>query len=152
MRDEGKDPGGEEELRETSEGSDAPLQGELLKMSEMVQLERDRIKSHDRRTEISSQALNAAADSDERQYNYHMDKLRRDDEDRRDRRKSGMLLIWSISGISAVFLGFLLLMGFFGDPTQREAAKALLSTLGTGTGGFGIGWIMLMAFRRFMNR
>lgn len=64
---------------------------ELWPIAELFNLERGRIASRDRRTEIMRHAITASDAADKRQYDYSVEKLRRDDEDRNVgmRRESG---------------------------------------------------------------
>jgi len=48
---------------------------EYISSSEMMDLERERIKSNDKRTEIARLAIVKNDEADERMFNYHMAKL-----------------------------------------------------------------------------
>lgn len=52
-----------------------PLEGEFYSGKDMFELEKERIKSSDKRTEIARLAIEANDSSDKRQFEYHMSKL-----------------------------------------------------------------------------
>ena len=121
-------------------------------MAELIALERERIASQDRRTAVTRHAIDAGDAADKRQYEYHVEKLRRDDEDRKSRHASGITIVWALLIAAIVFTGLLFRMIFAGDDAQRAVANDLLETIVTGLGGFGIGWLFLTSVRRFMAR
>ncbi len=112
-------------------------------------VEQKRIESQDRRTAVASQAIEATNVADQRQYDYHVEKLRRDDEDRKNRHKSGVNFAWAFIA-AVVFIGLFFTMIFFGNDTQQTIATEILRTIGTGLGGFGICWFLLSGFRRML--
>ena len=115
-------------------------------------IEQKRIESQDRRTAVTSQAIEATNVADQRQYDYHVEKLRRDDEDRKDRHKSGVKFAWALFIAAAVFIGLFFTMVFFGNDTQQTMATEILRTVGTGLGGFGICWFLLSGFQRILPK
>lgn len=128
------------------------VQGELWPVSALIALERERVASRDRRNDLTRQAIEADDAADQRQYDYHVEKLRRDDADRKRRHASGVRLLWGLFSAVALFNAFVFWMVFFGNDAQRSAATAILRTLGTGLGGFGIIWFLVTAARRFLAR
>lgn len=135
-----------------SPAASEPVQGDLWPVAELIALERERIASQDRRTEITRHAIDAGDAADKRQYDYHVEKLRRDDEDRKRRHASGIWIVWALLVTGVVFAGLLCWMLFAGDDTQRAVANGLLETIATGLGGFGIGWALLSGIRRSLSR
>lgn len=115
-------------------------------------IEQKRIESQDRRTAVASQAIEATNVADQRQYDYHVEKLRRDDEDRKNRHKSGVKFAWALFIVAVVFIGLFFTMIFFGNDAQQTMATEILRTIGTGLGGFGICWFLLSGFRRMLPK
>ena len=66
-------------VAQPSSTSSEGIQGELWPVAELVALERERIASQDRRADIARHAIDAGDAADKRQYEYHVEKLRRDD-------------------------------------------------------------------------
>ena len=135
-----------------SSTSSEGIQGELWPVAELVALERERIASQDRRADIARHAIDAGDAADKRQYEYHVEKLRRDDEDRRRRHASGIRIVWALFGAVTALAVFLFWMLFTGDDAQRAVANGLLETIVTGLGGFGVGWALLNGIRRSLSR
>lgn len=158
MSDEAKPASGQEPAPEqdlvarSSPTTPEAIQGELWPMAELIALERERIASQDRRTAVTRHAIDAGDAADKRQYEFHVEKLRRDDEDRKRRHASGITIVWALLIAAIVFTGLLFWMIFAGDDAQRAVADDLLETIVTGLGGFGIGWLLLTSIRRFLAR
>ncbi len=119
---------------------------------ELVALEHKRVDSADRRTEVALKAIEASSAADERQYNYHLEKLRTTMADRNERRRTVSRIVWTMGSAGAVVSGFLLLMLFFGTDAQRATAMDLLRTVLTGLGGAGILWLVRTLYKRAMNQ
>ena len=133
-----------------------PVKGELVPEGEfspgaLIDLERDRIDSFNRRTEVARRAVDANEAADQRQFTFHMEKLKRDSDDRDDRRVTGFKMVWVFIGVVVVAGGFLLLMAFFGDENQKQVAMDLVRTIANGVAGFGIIWAIINAFRRLIG-
>ena len=115
-------------------------------------IEQKRIESQDRRIAVASQAIEATNVADQRQFDYHVEKLRRDDEDRKNRHKSGVKFAWALFIAVMVFIVLFFTIIFFGDDTQQTIATDILRTIGTGLGGFGICWFLSSGFRRMLPK
>ncbi len=118
---------------------------------EMLQLERERIESRDRRTEVLAQMVAADDAADQRLFQFQLEKMRRDDEDRTERRSFGMRLIWALVGVTGVVLVASLLLVAFGDEGQRTAATYLLAVLVTMGGGYGLIAAVMRGVGRFLR-
>jgi len=137
--------------RQSPAGSGA-IQEDFSLVAELIVIERERIASRDRRTDVMRRAIDAGDAADKRQYDYHVEKLRLDDDDRKRRHSSGIAIVWTLLAVTIAFIGFLCWMLFAGDEAQRAVADRLLETVLTGLGGFGIGWVLLNGIRRFLAR
>ncbi len=88
------------------------------------------MESSDRRAEIGLKAIEASDAADERQYRYHLEKLRTNAQERENRRLSDLRITWARScGVAAV---------------QREVATEVLRTVGTAIGGAGAVWLLIL--------
>jgi hypothetical protein len=101
-------------------------------------LERERIESTNRRTEVARLFIETSDTSDKRQFDYRMAKLTADSES--DRRNHGLArtVTFIASGFGIAVLALLLVMSFFGNQEQSERAIQVLMVLGIGTGGYGL--------------
>ena len=121
-------------------------------LQELVALERQRLDITNRRTEIAHKVVEAADAADKRQYDYHVEKLRRETEERKERRRSIFKIVWAMGVGGALVGALLLLMLFFGTDAQRETAAELLRTVLTGLGGAGVLWLLRTLFEWAMNQ
>lgn len=133
-----------------SDQAPTPVQGEIWPAETLIQLERDRIDSYNRRTDVARQAVEANEAADQRQFNFHMEKLKRDSEDRADRRVTGFRMLWVFISVATVSMAFFAWMAFFGDDVQRQIAMDLIGKLVNGIAGFGIIWAIIYAFKRLI--
>ena len=128
------------------------VQSEFWPVSELLELERRRVDSQDRRIDVARRAIEASDAADQRQYDYHVERLRRDDEARNRRHESGIRLLWTVVGSGLLLTGLFFWMIFFGNDAQRTVALDILKTVGTGLGGFGIIWFLLHGIRQLFAR
>lgn len=137
--------------------SQDPKQLDLF--AEALEVERERIRSQDRRTEVVRAAIDANDAADKRQFEFHMAKLDEEKQQRIDKTDLDRTRITLAGRIALAFGGsFILLttvfvsMLFFGNPSQSEIAKNALTTLGNGIGGFGVIYAATAAFRALVGR
>jgi hypothetical protein len=124
-----------------------------------LEVERERIRSQDKRTEVVRAAIDANDASDKRQFEFHMAKLKADRDTQTEnleiektRLKIAIGVVVSV-GLSCVGLVFLFCyMLFFGTSGQSSLAMSILTTLGQGVGGFGIIYAAIIAFRTLLKR
>ena len=118
---------------------------------ELVALERQRIDSTNRRTDIALKAIEVSDAADKRQYDYHVERLRKNSTERSDKRRATLRMMWA-GGVSAsLLIAFIMLMLFFGADAQRDTALTLLRTVSTAVGGAGIVWLLKSLFERLMR-
>jgi hypothetical protein len=134
-----------------------PKQLELFEQA--LEVERERIRSQDKRTEVVRAAIEANDASDKRQFEFHMAKL---DDERHSRAESSAIdrdrlqfAKWIALSFGAVAIGLVVLfswMLFFGSSEQSATASSILGTVGKGVGGFGIIYAVVVAFRALLRR
>lgn len=119
---------------------------------DMLELERQRLKIQDRRTDIAQQVLEVSDKADVRQYEYHMERLRTGE--KASQRGHGLAKTVFYWGGGAAFLLAALLFWalFFGDAEQSKAALTMITTIGTGLGGGGFLFLIIRALRYLLQR
>lgn len=126
----------------------SPLEGEYYTGKDMFELEKERIKSADKRTEIARLAIEANDAADTRMFDYHMSKLEHDTQLRAQQIKVATRLLYGGGVFIFVSVGLLLAMSFFGDIHQSEIASNLLEKLTAACGGIGVYLLGKAAFSK----
>lgn len=99
---------------------------------------RQRIESYDRRTEAFREATQADDAADQRQHEFHMQRLENEEHSSQRRHQlTRQIVYWGGASVLLV-LALLLAMLFFGDEGQIESALAFLKVLGIALGGGGV--------------
>ena len=106
------------------QGEDA-AQIELWK--EMAALERERIASRDRLTEVAKIGFANLDAVDERHFQFQKDRLERDDSYRNRRLSHIVKFGWAGVGVAVSVLSVLIFMTFWGTEEQRGAAVTWMS-------------------------
>ena len=104
-------------------------------ISEIIALERERIRSQDKRTDVARAAIDAQKDSDKRQFDYHMARLANAENNSKRKFQFAAKYLWTILGVIVVILVFLFWCIFFGSASQAALgihALKILATLSTG--------------------
>ena len=91
-----------EEQTELVEQEFQPQQ-ELFSMDEFVELERKRIDSINKRTEVAQAYIDANDAADQRQFDYHIQKMNNDREERKETRNATVKILWAFLGASTFF-------------------------------------------------
>lgn len=133
--------------------------GQLDLFADALEVERERIRSQDRRTDVVRAAIDANDASDKRQFEFQMAKLseeasRRQEQSEIERKRIALAVgIASLFGVFSVVLSLLVFyMMFFGDERQSQMAGDFMSIVGTGIGGFGLVYAAIAAFRALVGR
>jgi len=114
-------------------------------LQQLVDVEKSRIASADKRTDVIKFAIQSNDDSDKRQFEFRMAQLQSAERDssRKDRLAARILIVIASSG--CVLLACLMAAVFFGSEKQSTIALDLLKALFTGVGGYGV----INTIRRF---
>ena len=134
--------------------------GDRLELFEQaLEVERERIRSQDKRTDVVRAAIDANDASDKRQFEFHMAKLAADRERHADNAKIEERKLKIAAIIAAAFglvsrglLGAFCYVLFWGTAEQSDVAIRILTTLGTGVGGFGVIYAVITAFRALLTK
>ncbi|MEZ5573513.1 MAG: hypothetical protein R3E64_16065 [Halioglobus sp.] len=113
-------------------------EGDYIPASEVLDVERERIKVQDRRNDVMLAAIKANDDSDKRQHDFHMQRITDNHSIQVAKTKSATKLIWGLLGSACVFFSAMLYMLFFGDNSQSYLAMAALKLVLTAGGGAGV--------------
>ena len=126
-------------------GSNLPVQpkpdAQLELWGEMLSVERERIASRDRAVEAMREGFARFDAADERQFQYHTDRLRRDDEFRNRRLSHTMRLTWVGVAVAVGALGIVLSMLFWGGEEQRNLAVLLMTHALSSAGFLAVGFL-----------
>lgn len=104
----------------------------------MVDLEKQRIESFNRRTDVVRYAIETNDAADKRQYEYQMAKLAAETNAAESRHRLMRTLTIGGGAVVTVTVGILRGIAFWGNPTQSEMSLTILKVLGTGAAGYGI--------------
>ncbi|MBS3953661.1 MAG: hypothetical protein KGZ88_11995 [Methylomicrobium sp.] len=115
-----------------------PHEGEFLSGKEMLELERERLKSQDKKTEIAKMAIEANDAADKRMFDYHMSRLDSENDLSKEQIKIAKHLIYGGFTVFFISIALLLSMSFFGDESQSKTAFILLEKLMTALGGIAV--------------
>lgn len=122
-----------------------PLQAQL-------DIERRRIESNDRRTEMYREAIQAANDAARRLHEFHTRRLENEENSSQRRHQlTRKIVYWGGASVLLV-LALLLAMLFFGDEGQIESALAFLKVLGIALGGGGVLHLLHRVLRWLLER
>jgi hypothetical protein len=139
-------------------GDAAPSHPEQMELfpraliSQLAEIERLRIESADKRTQLGLEAIKATDAADQRQFNFHMERLKREDDDR-CRRHALAKGIFSVGGVVLTALASLLLgMIFWGTPDQSGKAYTLIKEAAKALGGGGFIVLLIQAVRWLLRR
>lgn len=120
-------------------------------LTELLDIERLRIQSADRKTDATLKLIETMDNADKRQYEFHIARLN-SDADLNLRRHS--LIKWSVVGTFSLAVLITVACGYYlfeGTQPQSAVAGHILSTIGIGVGGFGIGEGLRRVLRRLLS-
>ena len=133
--------------------SDAEVrQQEVFTQEEYLSIEKSRVEADKQRSEVAMAAVKMIEAADERLHEYHMSKLEKESQERREARTSGTKFLWTILLFGMSLIVFLLYMAFYGEGTQSRLSSNFIEIMFTALGGFGIGLLFLSLFRRYFGR
>lgn len=112
-------------------------EGEFISANEMMELERERLKSQDKRTDIAKLAIEKNDEADKRMYDFHMEKMNKETELKKQQFVIAKTLGYSFSA-AFIIIALLFIMTFFGDNAQSKIAADLLKDLSKGLAGIGV--------------
>jgi hypothetical protein len=107
-------------------------------LQSLIDLERQRIESTNRRTEVTRFAIETNDAADKRQFDYQMAKLHSEDQATQRRHNLARNVAAYAGAGASLVLALLLVMAFFGDASQSATETQILIILGVGIGGYGV--------------
>jgi hypothetical protein len=131
--------------------SSAPKQADFFPR-ELVELEKARIASFDRRTDVARAAIDAERETEKELFAYHMKRL--ENEDAQNRREHGFAskFVWCGFSAGVIVTALLVYMAFFGTAAQSVMALQMLTTLGKLAAGAGIFVLLRQLWRVLFRR
>ena len=115
-----------------------PSDGEFYSGKEILDLERERLRSADRRTDAVRLAIECNNDADKRMFDFHMARIQSESGLKHEQLKLTRLITISGGIVAASIIVLLFGMLFFGDERQSELALSLLKNLATALSGIGL--------------
>lgn len=134
--------------REEAEGSG---QQDLF-ASDYIELEKARIASFDRRTDVAKAAIDANRESEKEVFAYHMRRLETVEAQHQREHRFASRFVWGCFIAAVAIGGGLTWMAFYGNPEQRAIALQILSNVykwASGAGGF---VLLRQVWRRLFHR
>ena len=119
------------------ENNKTPTEGEYISKDDILELEKERIKSNDKRTEIARLAIEKNDDADKRMFDFQMARLNQGTAIKSQQVIIARNLIYGFSGVFSVVIVLLLYFSFFGDSQQSKLAADLINTGLTALSGIG---------------
>lgn len=142
----------EEKSGEVIPSGESSQERQLELFEELVAVEKARIESTNQRTEVMRLAVEANDRSDEREYNFHMQRLENEAVDSARRYKFGSRFFLSVGGASIALVAFLVYMAFYGAEIQSGMAIRILQLLFAALAGYGLLSALVSAAKRFFFR
>ena len=129
------------------EEGDGPLDGEVMPPDELPQalqlirelseIESRRIGFQEGRNQIAMRALDVNESSDQRQYQFHTERLAADGRDRVRSRELAKSILKYGGGPVGLLAALVIIMAFFGDSRQSEIATTMIEKGAEALGGAG---------------
>lgn len=144
------DVGKKQEIIPPSSGGNPP--GEQYELFALIEVEKQRIDSVNRRTDLARQAIEASDAADKRQFDYHMARLKTEEESSKRGHELARKIFYYGGGAILAFAVLLFGMLFFGNDGQSRLALEVLITVGKGLGGGGVLFLIIQALRWLLRR
>ena len=119
---------------------------------QLIAAEVARTKAHERRTDVAMRMVEAADSADKRQFEFHRDRLEKEDGQANRRLNIVATPVYAIVALLVLFICLVLYMMFFGDSEQAATAKDLLRVVMAAGGGGGIAILIYEFVRTFLLR
>jgi hypothetical protein len=139
-------PARKAEEREPQDSDDLPPALQTL-----IELEKQRIESANRRTDVVRFAIEANDASDKRQFEYRMAELDAGSSARQQRHSLAQKVVFSATAVAVVITTLLFGMAFFGTATQSGIALEILKISGVGVAGYGLIGVVVSAISKLFR-
>jgi hypothetical protein len=120
-------------------------------LQRLISVERERIESANRRTEVTRLAIEKNDAADLRQYQYQLARLHSEEENGRRKFQLVSRLLIGVGSFAGLVIIFLFGMAFFGQEEQREMALSILIVLAIAVGGYGVIGGVVAGVRRMIG-
>ena len=125
---------------------------QLVLFDQTLQVERERIQSQDRRTEVMMRALELGNAADERQFQFHMENLSKDERLENKRLALAGRIASGIGVCSIGVIAVLVYMLFFGSELQAGSARELIMWVFNALGGGGLLFVLVRAIQWLLRK
>lgn len=128
-------------IKRDSASHQEDVQGELFPerlIKDMLDVERQRIDSMDKKTETARMWIKASDDADKRQFEYQMARLAGENAENERRHRLGRAVVLGGGMASICIITLLVGFMFFGSSEQSALAMECLKLLFVGIGGYGV--------------
>ena len=121
-------------------------------LERLIKLEEGRLARDNRQIDLQEKAIEVSNQQDERQANFHRDRITL--EDGQDKRRVTLVsrTLWIGATLIAFPLALLLWMVFWGDETQRDTALVVFEATAIGVAGYGVITALGRVSRAIMSR
>ena len=114
-----------------------PTGDDVIKATELIDLERSRIRAQDRRNDVMLAAIQASDVADKSQYDYHSEREQNRSALAEKRHATLVKVVWFILSVGLLITVGLLSFVFLGDTDQSQNAITFLKNLGVALSGAG---------------
>ena len=122
--------------------------GGLSPVNQSGELERERIESYNRRTDLAFKVIEAESAADKQRYDYNVMALKT----REARSRRGHNLVKQVVCAVSVIVIFILAMLFFGEPQQVSVARDMLAVGMQWLSGGAVVYLLVQAGRRLLRQ
>lgn len=147
-------PDADEEGKEPLDGEVLPpddLPQALQVIKELSEIESRRIGVQEGRNQVAMRALDVNESSDQRQFQFHMERLATDERDRTASRTLAKSILKYGGGAVGLLIALIIVMAFFGDARQSDIATAMIEKGAEALGGAGFIYLIAAGVRRLLR-
>lgn len=129
-----------------------PSEQDLIPADDLIALERARIDNANRQIEAGRELIAASDRNDQRQFEFHTNRLEREMELRHTRHKTYKVVVYVVVLASVATLWFLLYNAFYGDGEQKEYGLMIVKYLAISIAGYGVISGLAGLFKKFLKQ
>ena len=122
-----------------------------VEMQAMFEIEKARIESHDKRTDVALRAIEASEADSKRMFDYHVMKLQSDNDIKTKKLAIAKNIVYASCAIGMIVIVVLFSALFLGNEVQSQTASEVLKGIGHAIGGIGAYLLLKMGFNTITN-
>lgn len=124
---------------------------DFIPADDLIALERARIDNSNRQVEAGRELIAASDRNDQRQFEFHTNRLEREMELHHTRHKTYKVVIYAVVLASVATIWFLLYNAFYGEGGQKEYGQMIAKYLAISVAGYGVISGITSLFKRLMK-